>query len=295
MLRFCLLLLLVLLDDVGYGASSTFGGPINTPTLERLAKNGLKYTNFHTTALCSPTRAALITGRNHHSVHTGVIMEGATGYPVGWAHAMNAPFQWAKQVASLYGGTANGLVISWPAKIKNVSQIRTQWHHVSIQADLEVPQKGADGMIITQSGLFGGWALYLDKGKPAFDYNTVNKFHYTISSPQVLEPGKHTLVFEFKYDGGGLGKGATGTLSADGKQIAEGRIEHSVPVRYSLDEGLDVGEDTGTPVNLNYDVPFKFTGKIYKVTVDLKPQDKTSADASKAAQVVDAIHKSLQD
>ena len=150
-------------------------------------------------------------------------------------------------------------------------------------------------MIITQGGLFGGWALYLDKGKPAFDYNTVNKFHYTISSPQVLEPGKHTLVFEFKYDGGGLGKGATGTLSADGKQIAEGRIEHSVPVRYSLDEGLDVGEDTGTPVNLNYDVPFKFTGKIYKVTVDLKPQDKTSADASKAAQFVDAIHKSLQD
>src|SRR3974377_885461 len=73
--------LLVLLDDVGYGASSAFGGPINTPTLERLAKNGLKYTNFHTTALCSPTRAALITGRNHHSVHTGVIMEGATGYP----------------------------------------------------------------------------------------------------------------------------------------------------------------------------------------------------------------------
>src|SRR5262245_23598928 len=64
-------ILLVLLDDVGFGATSTFGGPVNTPTLERLAKNGLKYTNFHTTALCSPTRAALIMGRNHHSVHTG--------------------------------------------------------------------------------------------------------------------------------------------------------------------------------------------------------------------------------
>ncbi len=74
-------ILVILLDDLGYGASSTFGGPINAPTLERLAGNGLKYTNFHTTALCSPTRAALITGRNHHSVHTGVIMEGATCYP----------------------------------------------------------------------------------------------------------------------------------------------------------------------------------------------------------------------
>jgi arylsulfatase len=73
-------ILLVLLDDVGYGASSTFRGSINTPTLDRLARNGLKYTNFHTTALCSPTRAALIMGRNHHSVHTGVLMEGASGY-----------------------------------------------------------------------------------------------------------------------------------------------------------------------------------------------------------------------
>ena len=72
---------LVLLDDVGFGASSTFGGPIQTPTLDRLAQNGLRYTQFHTTALCSPTRAALLTGRNHHSVHTGVIMEQATGFP----------------------------------------------------------------------------------------------------------------------------------------------------------------------------------------------------------------------
>ena len=74
-------IVLVLLDDVGFGAASTFGGPIQTPTLERLAKSGLRYTQFHTTALCSPTRAALLTGRNHHSVHTGVIMEQATGFP----------------------------------------------------------------------------------------------------------------------------------------------------------------------------------------------------------------------
>src|SRR5512136_2407774 len=72
---------LVLLDDVGFGATSTFGGPAATPTLDRLAQAGLRYNQFHTTALCSPTRAALLTGRNHHSAHTGVVMEIGTGYP----------------------------------------------------------------------------------------------------------------------------------------------------------------------------------------------------------------------
>src|SRR5262245_64341774 len=73
--------LLVLLDDVGFGQTSTFGGPVNTPTLQRLANEGLRYNRFHTTALCSPTRAALLSGRNHHSVHTGCITELATGFP----------------------------------------------------------------------------------------------------------------------------------------------------------------------------------------------------------------------
>ena len=73
--------LLVLLDDVGFGQAGTFGGPANTPTLQRLADEGLRYNRFHTTALCSPTRAALLSGRNHHSVHTGVITEMATGFP----------------------------------------------------------------------------------------------------------------------------------------------------------------------------------------------------------------------
>src|SRR6267154_4105921 len=73
--------LIVLLDDVGFGASSAFGGPINTPTAERLAKGGLKFNRFHTTALCSPTRQALLTGRNHHSVNMGGITEIATSAP----------------------------------------------------------------------------------------------------------------------------------------------------------------------------------------------------------------------
>lgn len=72
---------MILIDDSGFGATSTFGGPIPTPTFDALANRGLRYTKFHTTALCSPTRAALLTGRNHHSVHSGTITETASGYP----------------------------------------------------------------------------------------------------------------------------------------------------------------------------------------------------------------------
>jgi arylsulfatase len=150
-------------------------------------------------------------------------------------------------------------------------------------------------MIITQGGLFGGWALYLEKGRPTFYYNTVNLYHYTIASPQVLAPGKHTLVFEFKYDGGGVGKGATGVLSADGRQLAQGRIDRSVPIRFSLDEGLDVGEDTGTPVNLTYDVPFKFTGKIDQVAIDLKPMEAATAEEHEKLKREAALAKAQQD
>jgi len=713
-------ILLVLLDDCGYGATSTFGGPCNTPTLDGLARNGLRYNHFHTTALCSPTRAAIITGRNHHSVHTACIMEAATGfpgydsvmqkdtatvaeilkqagygtawfgknhnvpdwqtsqagpfdlwptalgfdhfygfiggdtnqwrpavtegtkpidpyignpdynfdydladqaskwikmqkvvapdkpffcyyapgathaphhpkkewvekykgkfdqgwdaareatfkrqleigvipkeakltprapgvqawdsctpeekkvfarfmevyagyleqtdynvgrvlktieelgqrdntlviyiagdngasaegslqgllnemtffngvpedikevlkraddigtwktynhYPVGWANAMCTPFQWTKQIASHYGGTRNGMVISWPKGIAAKNGLRTQWHHCidivptildivglpqpdsvngvtqkpiegvsmkytfadaqakstrqtqyfemlgnqgiyhdgwtacttppvppwspsgadvdvidgykwelyaptdfsqaenlaakdpkkllemrllfytecakynvlpldnskttrldpairpsltrgrksfafyagqsripegaspdiknnswSITAEVEV-KDGATGMIITQGGLFSGWALYLDKGKPVFHSNFCDVAHYEVTGKDALTAGKHTIKMEFAYDGGGIGKGGAATVTVDGREVAKGRIEKTVPIRISLDEGLDVGGDTGTPVNLNYDVPFEFSGKIDKVTIDLK-------------------------
>jgi arylsulfatase A-like enzyme len=728
-------IVLILLDDVGFGASSTFGGPVNTPTLERLAKNGLRYTRFHTTALSSPTRAALLTGRNHHSVHTGVITEIATGYPgydsvmgkdtatvaeilkqkgwntawfgknhnvpdwqtsqagpfdlwpiglgfehfygfiggdthqwrpavydgtraiepylsdpdynfdydiadqainwirnqkvvapdkpffcyyapgathaphhpkkewiakykgkfdhgwdkareetltrqkklgivpadtvltlrhkdipawdtldasqkrlsahmmeiyagyleqtdhnvgrvldvieqlgqldntlviyivgdngastegglggsanelawlngvpedpesvlkkmndlgtwktynhypVGWAHAMDTPFQWAKQIASHFGGTRNGMVISWPARIKDQGGLRTQFQHVidimptilevtglqqpssvngvaqkpiegvsmaynfdnpkapsarrtqyfemganraiyhdgwvaattptsapwvsltgggdiingykwelydiekdfseavdlaakhpdklhdlqllfyaeaskynvlpldddkvqrlrggirpslvagrtsftyypgntripegalpdvknkswRLSAEILVKKAGDQGMIVTQGGLFSGWALYLEHGKPVFHYNFVNTGQTRIAAPKELAPGKHTIVFDFKYDGGGIGKGGTGTLSVDGKQVAQARIEQTVPGRFSFDEGLDVGEDTGTPVSTDYDVPFKFTGQINKVVVNLG-ESKLGADDQQKIQ-----------
>lgn len=739
---------LILLDDVGFGASSTFGGPISSPTLERLAQHGLRYTQFHTTALSSPTRAALLTGRNHHTVHTGVIMEQGTGfpgydslmgkdtatvaeilkqkgwntawfgknhnvpdwqsssqagpfdlwptslgfdyfygfvgaetnqwrpaafegttpiepyldnpdynfdydladkairwihnqhavapdrpiflyyapgathsphhprkewiakykgqfdqgwdkvreetlarqkklgivpentqlternklipawdsfnaeqrkimaymmeiyagylsqtdynvgrvlnaieqigeldntvviyivgdngasaeglfegslneianingfqqdfeevikhkddlgtwrthnhYPIGWAHAMDTPFQWTKQIASHYGGTRNGMVISWPARIKDQSSIRTQWHHTidivptildvlgvqqpsvvngvaqkpiegvsmaysfadakvpsarrtqyfemfgnraiyhdgwiacttphfapwqdpflappvdvvngykwelyhvendfseavnlaekypdklhelqllfyaeaakynvlplddskvlrmdvsfrpsltrgrnvftyygpvsripegaapdiknksfRITANVNLPKGNEQGMIVTQGGLSAGYALMFKAGKPVFHYNLANFVHYNIAADKPVAPGKHTIVFDFQYDGGGIGRGGGGTLSVDSKQVAQGRLASSsqpsstMPVRFSFDETFDVGEDTGTPVSEDYDVPFKFTGTIEKLVFDLKPQDMTmKAAVTKAEQEV---------
>ena len=721
-------IVLILLDDVGFAASSTFGGPIETPTLQRLADAGLRYSQFHTTALCSPTRAALLTGRNHHSAHTGTVIEMATGfpgydslmgkdtatvaeilrqkgwntawfgknhnvpdwqssqagpfdlwptglgfehfygfiggetsqwrpavfdgtrpiepylgnpdynfdydmadraigwinnqkavapdrpfflyyapgathsphhprkawiekysgrfdrgwdrvreetlarqkelglvppgtrltprnpdiaaweslnaeqkqlyaymmqvyagylsqtdhnvgrvldaidrlgqldntlviyivgdngasaegtmqgalnevaflngipedyrqvlarkedigtwkahnhYPIGWAHAMNTPMQWAKQVASHYGGTRNGMVISWPAGIRNRGGVRSQWHHVvdvaptilevtglqlpssvngvaqrpiegasmaysfddprapsnrrtqyfemfghraiyhdgwlacttpllapwqdrrdaspaaqatedviggykwelyhvaedfsqafdlagkypdklrelqllfyveaakynvlplddrkierfdvsirpsltrgrteftyrgpikripegaapdvknrsfRITADVVLRKGDEQGVVVTQGGLSAGYALLFRDGRPMFGYNRANVAHFRIAAKEALAPGKHTVVFEFKYDGGGAGKGGTGTLSVDGKQVAQGRIDATMPYRFSADETFDVGEDTGTPVAEDYDVPFGFTGEIDKVTFNL--------------------------
>jgi len=730
-------ILLVLLDDVGFGASSTFGGPVNTPTFSALAQRGLRYNQFHTTALCSPSRAALITGRNHHTVHSGAIGEMATGfpgydslmgpetstvaeilkqngwntawfgknhnvsdweasqsgpferwptslgferfygflggemdqwhpilfdgtvpiepyvgkpdynldydladqaikyirmqksvtpdrpffvyyapgathtphhprkewiekykgkfdigwdaireqtlarqkqlgvvpqdaaltprppgvkawaslnadekklfahmmevyagyleqtdynvgrviktiedlgianntliiyicgdngasaegglegsmnadaqldrppftveqmlpymddlgsiktyphYPVGWAVAMDTPFQWTKQVASHYGGTRNAMVISWPGHITDNGGLRSQWHHIiditptildavhvtqptmvngtkqkpmegvsmvytfankdrasthktqyfeivgyraiysdgwvaattpplapwdleaanppdvitgykwelynvdkdfseahdlasqmpdklkemqalfyaeakkynvfpldnskvsranpenrpnltgnrtsftyyqgekripeaaapdiknkswSLTADIDIPESGAEGMIATLGGFSNGWALYLLKGKPVFHYTFGFLDHYNIEAPQPLSAGHHTILFDFKYDGGGIGKGGTGTLYVDGQQVAQGRIEHTVAIRYTLNvESFDIGEDTGTAVDTSYEVPFTFTGAIDKITINLKPQDRVTAQAEAEA------------
>jgi len=737
-------ILVILTDDVGFGASSTFGGPIPTPTMDRLAKEGLRYNNFHTTALCSPTRAALLSGRNHHSASTGVISELATGfpgynslmsksagtfaeilkqngyntswygknhnvpdwmtsqagpfnlwptglgfeyfygfiggdtsqwnpalfegtkpiepaleaknyffdkdmadhtinwlrmqqatapgkpflayyatgtahaphhapkewiakfkgqfdqgwdkvreetfarqktlgvipvdtkltersagipawdslnadqkrvfahmmevyagalshadhqmgriletikaqgeldntliiyiqgdngasgeggmqgllnemtvfngipedmkevlrrmnelggpttfnhYPVGWAHAMDTPFQWTKQIASHFGGTRNGMVISWPARIKDKGGLRTQFHHVidimptileaagvdaptsingvvqkpiegtslvytfddakmpskhttqyfemfgnraiyhdgwvaattpgvapwdsaaevqgrlpavldykwelykvnedfseandlaskeaaklkelqdlfwteaekynvlpiensridrfdvnlrpsltrgrdeftyfpglvripegaapdlknksyQIKAEVEIPKAGAEGMLITHGGRFSGYGLFVLKGKPVFHYNLAGVAHYNIAGKDKLAPGKHTVLFDFKYDGGGLGKGGVGTLLVDGKKVATGRIERTLAFRLSLDETLDCGEDTGTPVVEAYHVPFKFTGELKKVVIELGKSGLTASDE----KTLEAANKKL--
>jgi arylsulfatase len=380
-------------------------------------------------------------------------------YPVGWAHAMDTPFQWTKQVASHFGGTRNGLVISWPNRMKQTGEVRSQfcsviditptileatgvkaptiingvkqtpiegtslvytfdaakapprhttqyfemvgnrgvydngwvacttprrlpWQAASdsspddfkwelyhtaedfseannlaaanpaklkelqgvfdreakkynvlpldasfvarsdvsirpsltrgrstftyfpgtiripegtapnvrnkdftITADVEIPEGGAEGVLITQGGRFGGWGLILMDGKPQFVYalSQQKEHKYRVASDEKLAAGKHSIKLDFKYDGPGMGKSGTGTLTVDGQQVAQGKIERTVPTRFSLDETLDIAEDTGTPVVEDYvnKMPFKFTGELKKVVIELGKSGLTASDEKK--------------
>jgi len=154
----------------------------------------------------------------------------------------------------------------------------------TITADVEVPSGGGDGMIVTDGGRFGGYGLYLLKGKPVFTYNllAVEKFRWEGQEP--LTPGKHTLEFDFKYDGPGLAKGGAGVLRVDGKEVANKNIDHTTPALLTIDETFDIGSDTRTPVDdADYQVPFPFTGTISKVDFKLGPPQILPED-SKAMQ-----------
>ena len=143
----------------------------------------------------------------------------------------------------------------------------------SITAEVEIPKGGAKGVILAQAGRFGGWSLYLKDGKPSYTYNFLGLQRFTVAAKQPVAAGKVTIRFEFAYDGGGLGKGGKGTLFVNGKKVAEGRIDRTQAMIFSADEGADVGEDGETPVVETYGIaaPYKFTGKIARVTVDIPP------------------------
>ncbi len=149
----------------------------------------------------------------------------------------------------------------------------------SITAEVEIPEGGAEGMLVTEGGRFGGYGLYLLKGKPVFTYNLVDLERFRWEGKQPLAPGKHTIVFDFKYDGPGFGKGGSGVLSVDGQQVDSKTIPHTIPFLMTIDETFDVGVDTRTSVDdKDYQVPFRFTGKLVKVTVNLKPAPMSAED-----------------
>ena len=130
----------------------------------------------------------------------------------------------------------------------------------------------AEGMINTLGGRFGGHGLYMLKGKPVFVYNFFDLERFRWEGSAALTPGKHTVLFDFKYDGPGFGKGGTGVLSVDGKEVASKTIPHTMPFLETFDETFDVGVDTRTGVDdKDYQPPFRFTGKIDKLTVKLVP------------------------
>ena len=157
----------------------------------------------------------------------------------------------------------------------------------TITAEVTLPKGGAKGVILAQGGRFGGWSLYLKDGKPAYTYNFLGLKSFTIAAKKAVPAGKATIRLEFAYDGGGLAKGGIGTIFVNGNKVAEGRIERTQPMIFSADEGADVGEDGETPVTESYGIkaPYKFTGAIGKVTVEVKEigvADKAAEDKARA-------------
>jgi len=144
---------------------------------------------------------------------------------------------------------------------------------------------------------FGGWSLYLKAGTPVYTYNWLGLKRYTIAGTQPVPAGKAAIRFEFAYDGGGIGKGGTGTIFVNGKRIAQGRIEQTQGYGFSADEGADVGEDGETPVVENYGIPapYKFTGKINKVTIDLKEIKTADKEEENKLRTEAAHRKALSD
>lgn len=375
-------------------------------------------------------------------------------YPIGWAHAMNTPFQWTKQVASHFGGTRNGMVIRWPEGIASEGEVRTQFHHVvdvmptileaagiqaptqvygvqqapiegvsmaysfddgaadstrttqyfemfanraiyhegwvalttpttlpwvsiandvdpidgfdwelynieedfsqandlsaaeperlaelqrlfyieavkhdvlpldgskaarldvtnrpssirgvseftyydgmlripegsapdlknksfGISAVVEIPEGGAEGVLMTQGGRFSGLGLYLLEGRPVFHYNLVGVERYQVEGPDALPPGRHSVTVDFVYDGGGIGMGGVATITVNGEEVASETIPRTIGYRISLDETLDIGADTGTPVSEDYAVPFDFTGTLEQVVINISEEALTEEE-----------------
>ena len=160
-------------------------------------------------------------------------------------------------------------------------------------ADIEVPQGGGEGVIVTSGGRFGGYGFYLLKGKPVFLWNLVDLKRIKWEGQDALTPGRHTVVFDFKYNGlgagtlafnnfSGVGQGGTGTLSVDGKVVATQSMEHTLPMILQWDESFDVGSDTLTGVNdADYQPPFALTAKLNKLTLNVNRPQLSPADIEK--------------
>jgi len=179
------------------------------------------------------------------------------------AAAVGRPDLMAGRTSLTLAGGMTGMTENIFLNIKNRSK--------TITAEVEVPEDGGNGAIIVQGGRFGGWALYVKDGVPAYDYNFLGFNNTTIAAGKPLGPGKSTIRFEFDYDGPGMGKGGEGTLFVNGEEVATGHIEHTQPIFFSADETADVGIDLATPVveSIGSENESRFTGTISSVTVEV--------------------------
>ncbi|TWU18957.1 arylsulfatase [Allorhodopirellula heiligendammensis] len=167
----------------------------------------------------------------------------------------------------------------------------------TITAEVEIPDGGAEGILLTSGGRFGGYGFYLLKGKPVFLWNLVDLDRQRWEGHEEIAPGKHTIEFDFQYDGlgdgtlafnsmSGIGRSGTGILKVDGREVATQKMEKTIPLILQWDETFDIASDTGTPVDdTDYQIPFEFTGTLNKLTLkmdrpELSPDDIKKLEAA---------------
>jgi arylsulfatase len=169
----------------------------------------------------------------------------------------------------LVGGTSQ-LFFRGMGRLSENSVINTKNKSHSVTAEIEVPEEGAEGVIVAQGGAFAGWTLYAKGGRPKYQYNLLGVQRFTIDGDEAIPAGTHQVRMEFAYDGGGLAKGGAVSLYVDGEKVGEGRVEATVPMIFSGDETTDLGSDTASPVSDDYPAGENaFTGIVNWVQIDI--------------------------
>jgi arylsulfatase len=182
---------------------------------------------------------------------------------------------------SLIAGRTNFTYYPGADRIPESSSANVKNKSHTITAHIEVPEQGGDGVLVAAGGNVAGYVLYIKDGKPVYEYNYFSVERSRVASPEKLSPGPATIRVEFKYDGGGAGKGGTATLFVNDKQVGQGRVEKTVPGRFSADETFDIGLDSGSPVSNEYESPNRYTGTIKKVEINLAPANLSADEEQK--------------
>jgi arylsulfatase len=182
---------------------------------------------------------------------------------------------------SLIAGRTQFLYYSGTAHIPESTAANTKNTSHTITATVDVPKTGGDGVIVAAGGVVGGYTLYIKHGKPTYEYNWFTQARYKITSSASVAPGKNVIKVDFKYDGGGIGKGGLVTLYLNDKKVGEGRVDKTEPARFSPDETFDTGQDSASPVSADYQSPFRFPGTIDKVEIDIAPANLSQTEVKK--------------
>ena len=180
---------------------------------------------------------------------------------------------------SLIEGRTSFTYYPGTVRIPESSSAPTKNRSHTITASVGIPRDGANGVLVAAGGVVGGYALYVKDGRPVYEYNFFTQDRYKVTGSRALAPGPAAIRVEFRYDGGGIGKGGTASLFVNGEKVGEGRIERTAWGRFSADETFDIGADSGSPVSADYASPNRFTGTIEKVVIDTQPASMSADDA----------------